>query len=303
MVEPRDRAEDKGGPEVHPETTAVLAGKGFQRFPEHGCRLWILASILENRDQAAVRVVTSHVLPVALDGLVNLQEVKFIRQLKSLDTRCQLGNGFILLERMQGIRTTLILLTIFVGDGQAEKSRTELSLGNRLHTKLVVTERRKGPLNLSSQLGRLLCRLVQRPSPTFPIGLGIFPAPDRLMEYRLAFLVHRGSLVVTVTGVAISKIRQLTKVCQVLQSPGFRVTTTVKQRIGELQEELSHFSLVVILFSQGPSLHHQLQGTYMIPLQRVDHLATTTTPSPSLKIPCDLVTKMTCLQVVLSCRR
>ena len=124
-------------------------------------RLHILASILVCLSHHVARGLGERVIAALENLLENLDRVEFVRQLQATNTCGQLGNCFVIPQRMDCVRPAVVLVILATAASPQP--------GHGLHPKLVMQELGPGIVGFVAQAIVELDGLQQHPAPAFAI--------------------------------------------------------------------------------------------------------------------------------------
>ena len=236
-------------------------------LPELG-RLHVLPAIFEASGQAFQGLGAGVRLGAIGHAFVDLDVVELVGQLETLDAGGQLGDGFVVAERVQGEGARFVVALRFL------VAATEAVLGHRLHAELLLQELGEDQVDLTDASGIQLGGLGQEPAPAFAVGLSGCIALGHAMVDGIAVGVNGsagGVVVVIIVGFIV--VGQLGKIAQVLQAPGLVIARTAEDHVGEIDVELGQVLQVVFALRLFQGLLHELQGANAIALHGVDVLA------------------------------
>ena len=257
----------------------VLVTKLGERALPGGGRLHILTTVfirLSHHVAGALRVL---VVAALEDLLEDLERVEFIGQLQPADSRRQLGDGFIIAERVHRERSAVILVVV--------ASAAAAQPGHRLHAELIVQKMSPRRVRFIAQPVVSFDPLQQHPAPAFPVGGGGLPRLGDAVKDRLAVRIDGCSLAVSTPTPSAKKtttpelisffvVGQRRQIGERLHSPRF----IPLQRAGHLQKEPADFRLVGVLNGEGERLLHQLQRPHSVTGGRRDILPAATMRAP-----------------------
>ena len=148
-------------------------------------RLRVLSPVAENFRQFVQGGLAISALRILREPLVDPHVIEFVRQRKTPDAGCQLGNGFVAVQRVELEGAADVLFDIGLPRPRPVEEPSVLRHG--LHAELSVQEFGKRPCDIvcDTRIDRL--RPVQEPAPTFPVR------PRRLERFRHV-VVHGISL-------------------------------------------------------------------------------------------------------------
>ena len=162
----------------------------FQQATPIVGRLGILPPVLEFRRQALKCLSTGFGLRVGGHLLVDLDEIEFVRQLKSLDPGGQPSDGFIFAQGMQRVGAAFILLAV-VGPDTTE---SPAGVADRLDAKLCAQEVGKLQPRLVGALRIELGGLSEAPAPALAVVLRGRETLGDAIEHWLAVGIDRRAL-------------------------------------------------------------------------------------------------------------